>query len=167
MDIAKKLIKQLDLQPHPEEGGYFKEIYRSEQILSAENLPSKYKEERNLCTSIYFLLTKGTFSRMHRLGSDEIYHFYTGGPVELLLLHPSGKGEKVLLGNDIENGQRPQIVVPAGIWQGSMLTHKAEYALLGTTVAPGFEYQDYENADKSELLSNFPKFQTDIEQLCL
>ena len=166
INTAEELINQLKLQPHPEEGGYFREIYRSAHMVQPESLSEEYKEQRCLCTSIYFLLMPGTYSRMHRLKSDEIYHHYAGGPLELLLLYPEGTGRKVILGKDIEKGEHPQFVVPAGTWQGSVPVSNEDYVLIGTTVSPGFEYQDYENGSKRKLKKNYPEYYMDIEKLC-
>ena len=98
-------------------------------------------------TAIYYLLKPGTFSALHRLPGDEIFHHYLGDSVEMLLLHPSGAGEVVRLGKDLAAGERPQVMVPGGAWQGSRLVEGGKVALLGCTVSPGFEYADYQHGD--------------------
>ena len=118
MDI-EKLKRMLDLKPLPDEGGFYAESYRSEEKLAAGCLPGRYTGERRFGTAIYFLLTPETFSALHRLASDEVYHFYLGDPVELLCLREDGSGEVVTMGTDLNAGMRLQITVPRGAWQGS------------------------------------------------
>ena len=146
----------LGLTPHPVEGGYFTETYRSTEQFPATGLPSRYSAARALGTAIYYLLTPETFSAMHRLASDEIFHFYLGDPVEMLQLWPDGSHQVVLIGPDLEAGQRPQVIVPRDVWQGARLRPGGRYALLGTTVAPGFAYADYETASGAALLTTHP-----------
>lgn len=162
---ADELIELLGLEPHPCEGGYFKETYRSAECIHADCLPVRYKplgEEKSYSTCIYYLLTPDTCSRMHRLRSDEIFHFYLGDPVEMLWLYPKGEGEIHELGSDVISGQRLQLTVPMGIWQGAALKPGGEYALLGTTVAPGFDYEDYETGERSKLLELYPAYKDRI-----
>ena len=147
----------LGLTPHPVEGGYFNETYRSDEQLPAAALPPRYGAPRALGTAIYYLLTPDTFSALHRLASDEIFHFYLGDPVEMLQLHPDGSHRVVLTGPDLEAGQRPQVIVPRHIWQGARLIPGGRHALLGTTVAPGFDYTDYETAQRPHLLTTHPQ----------
>jgi predicted cupin superfamily sugar epimerase len=163
MTTAQRLIETLQLQPHPKEGGFFRETYRSTDLLTA--LPGRYPSDRCAGTAIYYLLTPGTFSALHLLHSDEIFHFYTGDTVRMLQLHPDGRGEEIVLGSDVLAGQRPQVVVPYGVWQGSMLEPGGEFALLGCTVAPGFEYVDYVHGNRAELIARHPAFEKHIEQL--
>ena len=146
----------LGLTPHPAEGGYFAETYRSPDQVPAAALPSHYGAGRAASTAIYYLLTPDTFSAMHRLASDEIFHFYLGDPVEMLHLHPDGSHRILGLGPNLEAGQRPQVIVPRNIWQGARLIPGGHYALLGTTVAPGFDYTDYETALRASLLATHP-----------
>ncbi len=163
MITAEEIIALLKLQRHPKEGGYFRETYRSKDLLS--DLPARYRGQRAAGTAIYYLLTPTSFSAMHRVASDEGFHFYTGGPVEMLQLHPDGHGEIVILGNDLRAGQSPQIIVPAGVWQGSRLASSGEFALLGTTVAPGFDYADYESGERDWLVQRYPDFAEMIREL--
>ena len=157
MITADQLIALLDLKPHPE-GGYYKETYRSSETISEEVLPSRYKGRRCFGTAIYYLLTAQTFSAMHRVRSDEIFHFYSGDPVEMLQLSPHGSGRVAILGSDILNGMQPQVVVDRGVWQGARLLEGGKFALLGTTVSPGFEFTDYESGHREELVKSYPQF---------
>jgi hypothetical protein len=121
MLTADQIITLLNLKPHPEEGGYFVETYRSTETLSRELLPNRYKGDRSFSTAIYYLLTPGTFSTIHQLRSDEVFHFYLGNPVEMIQLWPDGSGRILILGFDILNGMEPQVIVPRGVWQGARL----------------------------------------------
>ncbi|MBF0122653.1 MAG: cupin domain-containing protein [Candidatus Omnitrophica bacterium] len=153
---AKDIIERLGLKPHPKEGGFFREIYRADESIS-RCLPNRYgANARCFSTAIYYLLTPETFSRMHRLKSDEVFHFYLGDPVKMLRLFDDGHSHTVILGNDLDKGFEPQVVVPKGVWQGAMLMEGGAFALLGTTVAPGFEYEDYHEGVREELISGYP-----------
>lgn len=154
--LVSELIARLGLTPHPREGGWFVETYRSGERIPGDALSGRYGAERALGTAIYYLLTATTFSEMHRLASDEIFHFYLGDPVEMLLLAPDGTGATVCLGIDLAAGMRPQLVVPRGVWQGARLREGGRFALLGTTVAPGFDYGDYESGARADLLAAYP-----------
>jgi predicted cupin superfamily sugar epimerase len=158
MPTAREIITALELQPHPIEGGYFRETYRARGSIPAHTLPPGYpgQAERSLGTSIYYLLTSETFSEMHRLPTEEVFHLYLGGPVRMLQLFPDGTGREIVLGSDILAGQEPQVVVPAGVWQGSLLEPGVELALLGATMAPGFDYADYEQGRREDLLARYP-----------
>jgi len=158
MLTADQIIALLNLTPHPKEGGYFIETYRSSETIPEKTLPSRYKGIRSFATAIYYLLTPETFSAMHRLQSDEIFHFYLGDPVEMLQLWPDGSGRLVILGSDILRGVQPQVVVPRGVWQGAKLFKNGKFALLGTTVSPGFEFADYEYGQRDELVESYPQF---------
>lgn len=156
MDKAEKIVQLLKLQPHPE-GGFFKETYRSEGIIQPESLESDYKGNRNYSTCIYYLLTSDVFSAFHRIRQDEIWHFYQGSPIELHMITPSGEYSKNLIGNDIEKGQVPQFVVHGGNWFAASVMQKDDYSLAGCTVAPGFDFQDFEMAKYDELIRCFPQ----------
>ncbi len=153
---ADEIAASLGLKPHPE-GGYYTETYRSGEKLRS-GLPPRYAGARALSTAIYYLLTPDTFSAIHRLKSDEVYHFYAGDAVEMLQLLPDGTGRVLRLGNDLNKGALPQVVVERGIWQGSRLASGGRFALLGTTVAPGFEFADYEAGVREELVRDYPEF---------
>jgi predicted cupin superfamily sugar epimerase len=165
MPTADEIITLLNLKPHPEEGGYFVETYRSSETLSEKALPSRYKGIRSFGTAIYYLLTPETFSAMHRLQSDEVFHFYLGDPAEMLQLWPDGSGKVITIGSDILNGMQPQVIVPRGVWQGARLLKDGRFALLGPTVSPGFELADYESGRRDELVKSYPKFQDLITAL--
>lgn len=165
MPTADQIRTLLNLKPHPEEGGYFIETYRSSETILEKVLPSRYEGVRTFGTAIYYLLTPETFSAMHRLRSDEIFHFYLGDPVEMLQLWPDGSGRIVILGSDILDRMQPQVVVPRGVWQGARLLNGGKFALLGTTVSPGFEFADYESGRRDELVKSCPKFRDLITAL--
>lgn len=150
MSGADDLIRMLKLEPLPREGGFFREIYRSHTLIPGTNPP------RALATSILYLLTPATFSALHMLPSDETWHFYLGDPVEMLLLRQDGTSEIFTLGHDIENGQKVQLTVPTGVWQGSRLVDYGSFALMGTTMSPGFDFFDYIPADRELLIEKYP-----------
>jgi uncharacterized protein len=158
MPSAKEIQELLKLQPLPVEGGYFAETYRSKFTLTQRSLPSGYSGERALSTAIYYMLTPDTFSAMHRLDGDEVYHFYLGDPAEMLILKPDGTAETLLMGQDIVSGMRLQHVVPGGVWQGSRLAPGGKFALLGTTMAPGFDPADFELGSRGELTARYPAY---------
>jgi len=167
MLTAEEIIEHLKLQPLPVEGGLFRQTYVASEELAAGALPERYGRVKSLCTAIYYLLTDRpqSFSALHRLPTDEVYHFYLGDPVEMLLLHPEGRSELVILGQDLLAGQHVQVVVPAGVWQGSRLLEGEGFALLGTTMAPGYDDLDYEGGDMEELQRLYPDRATLIRQL--
>ncbi len=134
------------------------ETYRANESIPQDALPGRYEGRRSLATAIYYLLTPDTFSAMHCLRSDEIFHFYLGDPVEMLELGRDGSGKVVTLGPDIANGMHPQVVVTRGIWQGARLVPGGRFALLGTTVSPGFEFEDYESGERELLVDTYPQF---------
>jgi len=155
---SDQLIQQLDLKPHPE-GGFYKETYRS-QGKTAGSTPG-----RSHSTAIYYLLVPGAVSKLHRLAFDEIFHFYLGDPVTWVLLGASKKMEKVVLGQGLESGQQLQMIVKAETWFGGALNEGGSYALMGTTVAPGFEFEDFELGKREELLKLFPNAEKEILRL--
>jgi len=156
MDV-KTIIEKLGLAPLPVEGGYFQETYRSNEGIPLKCLPDRYSGSRSFCTAIYYLITPEIFSAIHRVKSDEIFHFYAGDPVEMLQLHPDGSYSIEIIGNDIMQGESPQVIVPKGIWQGCRLVPGGKYALMGTTVAPGFDYADYEHGEREALIAQYPE----------
>jgi uncharacterized protein len=161
---AEDVKRLLGLAPHPREGGWFVQMYAAEELLSAENFADdRYDGPRRTGTAIYYLLEPETFSEMHVLESDEIFHHYAGDAVEMLQLHPDGTNRRVVIGKDLAAGERPQVVVPRGVWQGSRLLASAQvgtdahgWALLGCTVSPGFEFVDYSSASREELIARWP-----------
>jgi uncharacterized protein len=162
---ADDLKKLLDLAPHPREGGWFRQTWRAEETIRASALPVRYIGGRAAGTAIFYLLEPGAFSEMHRLASDEVFHFYLGAPVEMLQLLPDGTGRTVVLGSDLAAGQLVQTVVPQGVWQGSRLLPGGSVALLGCTVSPGFEYVDYESGDRAALAQTWPQWAEKIRDL--
>jgi hypothetical protein len=156
----------LGLQPHPREGGWFVRTYEAEENLGAEAFEDRrYGSARRTGTAIYYLLEPDTFSEMHRLKSDEVFHFYAGDAVEMLQLMPDGSGRRVVIGNDLAAGERPQVVVGRGVWQGSRLVAGGKWALLGCTVSPGFEFEDYEDGGRATLSEGWPEFAAMIAAL--
>jgi predicted cupin superfamily sugar epimerase len=165
MPSAEELIRHLGLAPHPKEGGFFRETYRAGDTLPAPALPPRYQGPRSASTAIYYLLTPTTFSALHRLQTDEIFHFYLGDPIRMLQLECEGTGRTIVLGQDVLHGQQLQVLAPRGIWQGSFLEPDGAFALLGCTVAPGFEYIDYEAGDRHTLRTQYPAFAELIQRL--
>jgi hypothetical protein len=156
---AHEIKDLLKLAPHPIEGGHFRRTYTSGLEVAAP------QGTRPAGTAIYYLLEAGTFSELHVLKSDEIFHFYLGDPVEMLQLLPDGSSAMVTLGPDLAAGQQVQLLVPAGVWQGLRLIGDGRVALLGCTVTPGFNYSDYRNASCDELAARWPAEQERIHAL--
>jgi predicted cupin superfamily sugar epimerase len=156
---ADEIKKLLNLEPHPVEGGYFRRTYTSAANVE---LP---RGSRPQGTAIYYLLEAGTFSEMHVLDSDEMFHFYLGDPVEMLQLYPDGHSALFTLGQDLEAGQNVQLLVPAGVWQGTRMLGSGELALLGCTVVPGFDFADYRNASYAALAAKWPEQKERIRAL--
>jgi len=149
---ADEMKKLLNLAPHPVEGGWFRRTYASEGTVELA------RGVRHQGTAIYYLLEPGTFSEMHVLDSDEIFHFYLGDAVEMLQLFPDGRRSALLtLGPDLQAGQLLQVVVPAGVWQGTRLKGDGKVALLGCTVTPGFDFADYRGGSYAELAEKWPQ----------
>ncbi len=163
---AEDLKKLLGLQPHPREGGWYVRTYEAAELIAAEAFSdARYAGARLTGTAIYYLLEPETFSEMHRLQSDEVFHFYAGDAVEMLQLRKGGTGATIVIGNDLLRGQRPQAVVERGVWQGSRLVKGGRWALLGCTVSPGFEFEDYESGDRAQLCAGWPDFAEEIRAL--
>jgi uncharacterized protein len=152
---AQQIIDLLGLRPHPREGGFFLESYRSQRFIPQSAI-SRYPGDRRESTAIYYLLTPTTFSRLHRLKGDEVFHHYAGDAVEMLQLFDDGSSQRLLIGKDLLGGERPQVLAPANVWQGSRLVPGGSWALLGCTVAPGFEYEDYTDAPREFFLKHYP-----------
>ena len=153
---AKQIIQQLNMEPHPE-GGYYRETYRSQTMLPAASLPPEFNGGRPAGTSIYFLLTGDTFSAFHRLRSDELWHYHIGDSACVHIIHPDGRHEMVKVGPDLADGQQFQCIIPAGTWFAASVENPDGFILTGCTVAPGFDFHDFELADRKTLISQFPQ----------
>ncbi|HWW23774.1 MAG TPA: cupin domain-containing protein [Edaphobacter sp.] len=163
---AGDVKRLLGLAPHPREGGWYVRTYEAAEMVAAEAFEEdQYSGPRRTNTAIYYLLEADTFSEMHRLRSDEVFHFYMGDPVEMLQLSLDMKGKTIVLGTDLAKRERPQVVVKHGVWQGSRLVAGGKWALLGCTVSPGFEFEDYEDASYEELADLWPDWSEMIRAL--
>jgi predicted cupin superfamily sugar epimerase len=163
---AEDVKRLLRLAPHPREGGWYVRTYEAAEAVAAGAFEDgRYGGPRRTGTAIYYLLEPDTFSEMHRLKSDEVFHFYAGDAVEMLQLMEDGTGQVVVIGNDLAAGERPQVVVNRRVWQGSRLVEGGRWALLGCTVSPGFEFEDYEDASYKELAELWPEWVGMIKEL--
>ncbi len=164
---ATHWIQTLQLQQHPE-GGYFRETYRSAGLIEKTALPEQFTGDRSFSTAIYFLLGKYDFSAFHRIRSDEMWHFYTGAALDIYVIDPQGRFSLIKIGNNPANGEHFQAVVPAGSFFASRMNPKnttADYSLVGCTVAPGFDFEDFEMPARETLLNLFPQHTTVITEL--
>lgn len=165
MTSITSLVNHYNLLPHPE-GGYFAQTYCSTDIIRGECLPDRFSDNRPISTAIYFLLGKGDFSAFHRIKSDECWHFYAGHTLMIYVIQPDGSMTITRLGNNIPEGQIFQYVVPAGCWFASEPGPESEYSFVGCTVAPGFDYADFELGSAKFLLNKYPQHKTLIQRLC-
>ena len=164
MKSAQYWIDQLKLTKHPE-GGYFREVYQSTENIPLRGLPSRYSDVRAFATHIYFLITYEGFSAFHRLQTDEIWHFYTGSPCKIHMIAQDGSYSSQKLGQNPEAGEHFQAVVAAGYWFAVNVKTPGEFALMGCTMAPGFDFDDFVLAERKELVSAFPRHTALIESL--
>jgi predicted cupin superfamily sugar epimerase len=155
MNSTAEIIRLLGLVRHPE-GGWYRETYRSAEKLASVGLPPRFGGERAFSTAIYFLLERGDFSSLHRIKSDEVWHFYAGTCLTVRTISPAGEARSFVLGNDLNKGEVFQAVVPAGFWFGAEVTGEGPYSLAGCTVAPGFDFADFELGSRAELLELWP-----------
>lgn len=160
---AGEIIEILQLKKHPE-GGYYRELYRSEESIDAKNLPPRYNGKRSFATAIYFMLTDEETSAFHRIKSDETWHFYSGCSLSLYQIDNEGKLEVEKLGLDILNGEKPQITINRETWFGAKINQNG-YCLVGCTVAPGFDFVDFEMPSREDLLKLFPHHEKVIKML--
>jgi len=160
-DQAALIIEQYGLQPHPE-GGFFTQTYRSAGLIPKAALPAEFAGERHFSTAIVFLLKENDFSALHRLRQDEVWHFYLGGALRLVMISPDGKFSETILGRNGSAADVVQTVVPAGFWFGAKPVEGAAFSFVGCTVAPGFDFADLELAERSDLLEKFPDLETII-----
>ncbi len=161
---AESWIERLNLQPHPE-GGYYTETYRSSEEIAAVHLPPRYAGSRSFATAIYFLIKGCEFSSLHRIQSDEMWHFYTGSRLTVYVIHPEGHLQEIHLGPHPDASEAFQAVVKGGCWFGAKVHDPDGYALVGCTVAPGFDFADFELANRQELIRQFPQHVSVIEAL--
>jgi len=150
------LIRHLKLEPHPE-GGFYRETYRSKLEIEGDCLGKEYSGTRNSSTCIYFMLTSETFSALHRIHQDEVWHFYKGTPLVLHMISPDGVYTAIEMGNDLNVGHHLQFVVPGGFWFGASVKDTNSYSLVGCTVSPGFDFTDFELGNRTALLEAFPR----------
>ena len=153
-------VKAYEMNQHPE-GGYYKEIYRS-----VNSMTTDYGANRSLMTSIYFLITKGNFSAFHRIKSDELWNYHYGDALAVHIIDPEGNYSLLKIGSNVENGEQLQGIVPAGSWFASEVIEGGSYSLVGCAVAPGFDFDDFELANKKKLGQLFPQHKILIEKLC-
>jgi uncharacterized protein len=161
---AREYIQKLQLKKHPE-GGYYREIYRSGEIISATKLPKRYKSSRAYSTSIYFLLEGNQFSSFHKLQSDETWHFYDGVSVQIYIIDTNGNLEKKRVGENLNEGDDFQLTIFKDRWFAAELTDKKNFALIGCTVSPGFDFNDFELAKREELINLYPDHSALIKKL--
>jgi predicted cupin superfamily sugar epimerase len=159
---AQYWINHLDLSPHPE-GGYYRATYKSDLTIARSALPSSYQGDRSASTAIYFLLDEGNFSAFHRIASDEVWHFYAGSSLVVYVIDPEGNYSELHLG--VDSDEVFQAVVKAGCWFASRVRDAAGFALVGCTVAPGFDFADFELGVRGELIRTYPAYQKLIEEL--
>jgi predicted cupin superfamily sugar epimerase len=156
-------IEKLGLQRHPE-GGYFKETYRSSEVIIKDALPARFNGDRVFSTCIYFLLNQEEYSAFHVIQQDEIWHFYEGSSLTIHRIDQNGEYTFLKLGRDIENGDALQAVVPAGCWFAAAVNDTGAYSLVGCTVAPGFDFADFKMADRKNLIELYPEHRDIIEK---
>ncbi len=164
MKNSKFWVDKLDLIPHPE-GGYYRETYRSASTIPQAALTADFSGERFLSTAIYFLLEAGNFSAFHCIRSDEMWHFYDGFPIGIHMISPDGEYRLMKIGNDPVAGALFQGVVPAGWWFAAEVLDNQPYSLVGCTVAPGFDFADFEMAQRASLINEFPMHSAIIQRL--
>ncbi len=157
-------IQKLGLEPHPE-GGYYRQTYCADLLLAREALPPQFTGHRPASTAIYFLLEREDFSAFHRLRSDEVWHFYLGGSLAVHVIGPDAQYSMIRMGNDPEAGEVLQAVVKAGCWFASQVIDRNSFALVGCTVAPGFDFEDFELAKREHLTQSYPQYREIIGKL--
>jgi predicted cupin superfamily sugar epimerase len=164
MPSAREWIERLNLIPHPE-GGFYRETYRASESIPRAGLPERFHGDRSFSTAIYFLLRGSDISALHRLHQDEGWHFYDGSSMTVHVIKPSGAYAPIKLGRNIERGEQLQAVVPHGCWFGASVDDPDGFALVGCTVAPGFDFADFEMPGREQLLSLFPQHEAIIRRL--
>ncbi len=164
MKDSKFWVETLGLLPHPE-GGYYRETYRSRSTIPQAALAAGFTGDRLVSTAIYFLLEAGNFSAFHRIRSDEMWHFYDGFPIGIHMISPEGEYRLMKIGNNPEASASFQGVVVAGWWFAAEVLDNQPYSLVGCTVAPGFDFADFEMAERDSLIAAFPQHSAIIERL--
>jgi uncharacterized protein len=164
MTTAAEWIERLGLVPHPE-GGHYREVYRSAEVLPAAALPPRFGGDRACCTAIYFLLQGQDFSALHRIKQDEVWHFYDGGALTVHMIDGAGACSAIRLGRHLDAGEEPLGVVPAGRLFGASVSDGRSWSLVGCTVAPGFDFADFEMPGRAELCRLYPQHRALIERL--
>lgn len=164
MKTAKYWIEKLNLLPHPE-GGYYKEIHRSDESVLKENLPERFSGHRSFSTAIYFLLEGSQCSKFHRIKSDELWHYYDGSSATIYVIDKNGRLTEHKMGLNIEGGEQPVRIVKTGDWFGAKVNDSKSYILVGCTVSPGFHFDDFEMADRKSLIKEHPQHKSIIEKL--
>lgn len=159
------LVNHYNLMPHPE-GGFYRQTYVAAEYIPQAALPSRFDSTRPFSTAIYFLLPHGNFSAFHRIKSDEVWHFYKGCPLNIHVIHPNGDYALMKLGNNFGRNESYQLVVPANAWFASEpMSSEGEYALVGCTVSPGFDFADFDLADARMLVEQYPNHEQLIKRL--
>lgn len=161
---SQDIVRKLDLNPHPE-GGYFRETYRSGDVLPEDVLDKNIQGSRNTSTGIYYLLESGDFSAFHKINQDEMWHFYLGDAIELSMISEHGKLSTVIIGSDILKGELLQFIVPKNYWFGARILKENSFALLGCTVAPGFDFKDFTLGNRYDLIKQFSEHKNIITAL--
>ena len=164
INIAAAIINRLQLKLHPE-GGWYREVYRSDEIMPAGSLPERYQEPHCINTSIYFLLESTDFSAFHRIRSDETWHFYMGSPVIIYIFFPDDKYKEVVMGNNLIDNQELQYTILRDCWFAAKVQDEDSFTLVGCTVSPGFEFADFELGERGKLIAQFPKYTQLIMEL--
>ena len=165
MKDAEQWINDLNMLPLPEEGGWFKEVYRSEEYIPNDSLPDRFPGKRTFSTSIYYLLKSDEFSAFHRIKQDEIWHFYEGSSLTIHIIDQRGSYKQIKLGRDFDNGESFQATIDKGDLFAATVNQQGSFSLIGCTVAPGFEFEDFEAPDRKELLELYPEHEAVITKL--
>lgn len=165
MKSAEEWIAHLEMTPLPEEGGMYKEVYRAKEIIPKAALPERFSGERRYSTSIYYLLKHPEFSALHRLKQEEVWHFYEGSPLTVHIIDKAGNYSRQTMGRNFDAGEKLQLVIYAGELFAATVEQKESYALIGCTVAPGFEFEDFEAPSRAVLLEKYPQHRDAIMRL--
>jgi len=163
-ETAKYWIEKLSLSKHPE-GGFFRETYRSDEVINKKCLPNRYTSYRSFSTLIYYLLDSNGFSAFHKLKSDETWHYYTGTPLTLFIIEKSGLLRKITLGSNPDKGEVFQFVVKKDNWFAATVNKSDSFSLIGCTVSPGFDFEDFEIGKRSQLIILYPEHSSIIHKL--